>query len=128
MLLGFGVRYAKIPVRILAVTRQIPVAPVVDPFDLLPPEREEEFDIDSDSRVVGQLVLGVAPRAQLILVEAQLPVEAQALLQPVVEPLLAIRRVAEELELRLFEFAGAEGEVARIDLVAKRLADLGAPA
>ena len=47
------------------------------------------------------------------------------LLLPVFEPLHALLAVAEELHLHLGEFAAAEGEVARIDLVPERLADLG---
>ncbi len=43
---------------------------------------------------------------------------------PVPVPLRRVGRAAEELDLHLLEFAAAEREVARVDLVAKRLADL----
>src|SRR5512134_1057296 len=76
---------------------------------------------------MGQLLRLVGPHAQPVLAEAQLAVEAHPLGQPVLEPALTLARVNEELELRLLELARAEGEVARIDLVAEGLADLGDP-
>src|SRR5207244_12703483 len=47
--------------------------------------------------------------------------------EPVGEPLLRVRGWHEVLELHLLELARAEDEVARGDLVAKRLADLRDP-
>ena len=47
-----------------------------------------------------------------------------AVVPPVGEPLQIGVRLAEELQLHLLELAGAEGEVARGDLVAEGLADL----
>ena len=44
---------------------------------------------------------------------------------PVVEPLVILRRIDEELHLHLFEFAGAEDEIAGGDFVAEGFADLG---
>ena len=64
--------------------------------------------------------------AEEAVVELQLVlIVVDPLLFPVFEPLHALFAVAEELHLHLGEFAAAEGEVARIDLVAERLADLG---
>ena len=55
--------------------------------------------------------------------EVEVPLEA--LVAPVLVPLLGLGRRHEELHLHLLELAGAEHEVARRDLVAERLADLG---
>ena len=78
-------------------------------------------------RVVRELVRLVRAHAQAVLGEAELAVERHALGEPVLEPLLALARVDEELELGLLELARAEREVARVDLVAERLADLRDP-
>ena len=43
---------------------------------------------------------------------------------PVIKPLQLCARPAEELQLHLLEFAGAESEIARSDLIAEGLADL----
>src|SRR5690349_7141150 len=48
-----------------------------------------------------------------------------ALLHPVLVPGLVLARLDEELHLHLLELTGAEDEVARRDLVAEGLADLG---
>ena len=63
-------------------------------------------------------------QAQLILFHAERlqPVEAEA--SPVLEPLKIRPRNAEELQFHLLKLTGAEGEVARGDLVAEGLADL----
>ncbi len=50
--------------------------------------------------------------------------QREALLDPVLVPVLVLARADEELHLHLLEFPGAEDEVARGDLVAERLADL----
>jgi hypothetical protein len=106
------------------VAAQIPVASVVDAFDLLPAEREQELDVGGRLRVVRELVGAVRAHAQAVVAEAERAVEPDALGEPVLEPLLALARMDEELELGLLELARAEREVARVDLVAKRLADL----
>ena len=60
--------------------------------------------------------------------EPQRLVPLHPLALPVLEPLHVIaRRVDEELHLHLLELARPEDEVARGDLVAERLADLGDP-
>jgi hypothetical protein len=97
----------------------------VDALDLLPSEREAELDVGGRLGVVRQLGGLVGTHAQAFLPEAELAVEAHALRQPVLEPLLALARVHEELELRLLELARTEREVPRVDLVAEGLADLG---
>ncbi len=51
--------------------------------------------------------------------------QPSAVVLPVLVPLLVRARLAEELQLRLLEFAGAEDEGLGGDLVAEALADLG---
>ncbi len=74
---------------------------------------------------MGQLVGVVAAQPELVRAHPEVEVPPLPLVEPVLEPLLGVVGVAEELELHLLELAGAEDEVARRDLVAKRLADLG---
>jgi hypothetical protein len=70
------------------VTREIPVSPIVDPLDLLPPEGKSKLDVQRGLAVVSQFVLLVRPSAQRFRIEAKLPVESEPLVAPVIEPLL----------------------------------------
>src|SRR5688572_25672952 len=63
--------------------------------------------------------------AQAFFLESDAEEPAPYLLLPVGEPLLFFFFLAEELNLHLLEFAAAEDEVARVNLVAEALADLG---
>ena len=56
--------------------------------------------------------------------DADFLVEAKAGFQPLVGEAHAVLRAAEILDLHLLELAGAEGEIARVDLVAERFSDL----
>jgi hypothetical protein len=62
---------------------------------------------------------------QVVGVDAEVDVPAGALVDPVLVPVLVGAGLDEELHLHLLELAGAEDEVARGDLVAEALADLG---
>ena len=106
---------------------QVIVGAVRDPFELAPAERELVLHIRGGLRVVGELVGLVRSQAQLLLRDAEVQVPLQALLDPGVEPLVVGAGFDEELHLHLLELARAEDEVARRDLVAERLADLGDP-
>ena len=106
-----------------AVARQVPGTAVVDALELSPAERELHFDVDRGLRVVGELLVLVD--AEEVILEFQLVlIIADPLRLPVLEELHALLAVAEEFHLHLREFAAAEREVARVDLVAERLADL----
>src|SRR5262245_6728636 len=59
--------------------------------------------------------------------QAEVGVPLEAAVAPVAVPRRRLLRVAEELDLHLLELARAEGEVARRDLIAEALADLGDP-
>src|SRR5262249_6028701 len=111
----------------LRVAREIPVAAVVHALDLLPPEREAELDVGGGVGLVRQPLRLVRAHGRRGVAEAEPVVEGDALGEPVLEPLLPLAAVDEELELGLLELARAEREVARVDLVAERLADLGDP-
>ncbi len=74
---------------------------------------------------MAQLVVGVRAQAQLVGRDAEVEVPLVAGLAPVLVPLAGLVRRDEELHLHLLELTGAEHEVARRDLVAERLADLG---
>ncbi|BDZ46660.1 hypothetical protein GCM10025866_25690 [Naasia aerilata] len=62
--------------------------------------------------------------AQVVRVDAEVDVPAEALVDPVLVPFLVGARLDEELHLHLLELAGAEDEVAGRDLVAEALPDL----
>src|SRR5207249_10877765 len=62
---------------------------------------------------------------KLIARDSDILVKLQPLILPVFEQLHPILRPAKIFQLHLLELAGAEGEVARINFVAKRFPDLG---
>ena len=57
--------------------------------------------------------------SQSLLVDTEVGVPSEASVDPILMPLLIGTGDDEELHLHLFEFAGAEDEVARSDLVAE---------
>src|SRR5207253_2032346 len=63
-------------------------------------------------------------RAKAVGSNAQLAIPANAHFAPVLVPLHRFVRVAEELDLHLLEFPTTKRVVARIDLIAERLAHL----
>src|SRR5690606_16595723 len=100
---------------------------VGDAFELAPltaGEVEAVLDVDRALGVVGELLLRVLVEAQVVLGDAEVGVPLEALVDPVLVPLLVGAGLDEELHLHLLELAGPEDEVARRDLVAERLADL----
>src|SRR5262245_16388402 len=87
-------------------------------------EREEVLDIRRADRVKSALLYGLLARAQSIRHNPQFGVPPNAHVAPILIPLHRLVRVAEELDLHLLEFPAAKSVIPRIDLVAKRLADL----
>src|SRR3974390_1788880 len=90
-------------------------------------EREAVLDVaraGTLASVVRELVLVMLPQLQICTREPQALPPAHALVAPEGIPIPRSARMAEELDFHLLEFAAAEGEVARRDLVAKRLSDL----
>src|SRR4029079_3008080 len=75
-------------------------------------------------RVMRELLGVVRAQAQTLAVDAEPDVPLEALLAPVLVPLLRLVGRHEELHLHLLELERAEDEVAGGDLVTERLADL----
>ena len=103
---------------------QVPVATVMNAFDFLPSEGEEEFDVVRSIRIMCEFVGGVGTGSQERIVYPDIAVELETIFTPMLEPLLPLRRMAEELHFGLFEFATPEREVPRRDLVSEGLAYL----
>ena len=87
-------------------------------------EREGVLDVGGGAAVEGQLGGLVVAQAQIFFLDAKAQQPVLAVVLPVGEPLQVGVGLAEELALHLLKLAGTEGEVARGDLVAERLADL----
>ena len=104
---------------------EVEVAAVRDALELRPADREEVLDVARPARVVRELVGVVRADPQVALADPVAAVPGVALVDPVAVPLVGLGRRHEELHLHLLELERAEDEVARRDLVAERLADLG---
>ena len=112
--------------RVLGVPAQVEVAAVGDPLELRPADREEVLDVAGLRGVVRELVGVVRAQPQMALRAAR--ARGTSRRRSAVQYSNHSRRLGrrhEELHLHLLELARAEDEVARRDLVAKRLADLG---
>ena len=96
-----------------------------DPLQLADAEREGKLDVCRGRRVEGKLLGVVVAQPQPVRSQAQVDVPLEPRLPPVGIPVLGLLGPAEELDLHLLELARAESEVARVDLVAEALADLG---
>ncbi len=116
----------------LGVLFEVEVGAVGDAHQLAPADGEAVLDVGRALGVVGQLVLVVLAQPQIFLPQAVAPEPAHAVLDPALVPVLVRRppghriiRIDEVLDLHLLELARPEDEVARRDLVAEGLADLG---
>src|SRR4029079_1746744 len=107
------------------VARQVEVAAIVDALELLPAEREAVLHVDRLLGVVRELVGGVLAEAKAGLGDAIARVPAPAPREPVLEGRCGVVGLDEVLHLHLLELAHPEDKVARADLVAEALADLG---
>ena len=94
----------------------------MDALDLLETEREVVFDVGRGIGIVRQFVVVVETVA--VVAEAQCTVPGHTGLLPLLPPLHLLAGTYEELHLHLLEFAHAEDELPRHDLVAEGLADL----
>ena len=103
---------------------QVEVGAAGHPPQLAPAEGEDELKVGGGVGVVGELLGLVVPQAQVLVPHAQVQQPLVAEVLPVGEPLQLGAGLAEELQLHLLKLPGAEGEVARGDLVAEGLADL----
>ena len=103
---------------------QVEVGPAGHAPQLAPAEGEDELEVGGGVGVVGQLLGIVVTQTQVLVLHAQAQQPLVAEVLPVGEPLQLGAGGAEELQLHLLELTGAEGEVARGDLVAESLAHL----
>ena len=107
------------------MTGQVVVGAVCNAPQLAPVgEREGVLDVGGGAAVEGKLGRLVVAQAQVFLLNAEAQQPVLAVVLPVGKPLQIGVGLAEELALHLLKLTGAEGEVARRDLVAERLADL----
>ncbi len=110
------------------VLTQVKILTVGDAFQFLPvagAEGEFIFDIDAGLGIVGQLVFFVFAEAEIVFIHPQIQIPVEAELFPVMVPLLVGAGLAEELDLGLFELAGAEDKGLGGHFIAEALADLG---
>jgi hydrogenase maturation protease len=152
LLLGLFVEVFHRFAAVLLVLGEIEIAAGGDALEFLGAERELEKDIDGGFGVVGEFLLGLPVFLEGNAGEPDAFVPADALFDPVLVPdlpapvPLGVGEIEvgvgergdtageradhfigadEEFEFHLFELAGAEGEIARGDLVPERFPDLG---
>ena len=123
-LLAFFVEIAQVLAAELHVLAEVVVAPVRDSLELALTERETCIRCrrSPSNRTPAPRCRGRAAGA--CRTRAQIHVPLKPRLPPVGVPILGLLGPAEILDLHLLELARTEREVARVDLVAKTLADL----
>ena len=110
----------------LAVLLEVVVGAVGDALKLAPAHRGVVLDVEVGLGIVGQRAPSrCSCRRRFSDRMPRLFHQAMRSFDPVLVPLVVCARLDEELDLHLLELAVAEDEVARRDLVAERLADLG---
>lgn len=107
------------------VAREVVVGAVGDAFELLDAEGEFVLEVVGFAGVEGALIFWDVEDVDFVAGDADGFIPFEAFFEPVVCPLEAGAWFYEEFEFHLFEFSGAEGEVARVDFVAEGFADLG---
>ena len=110
----------------LLMAAQVVVGAVGNAPQLAPAAAEGELilNVGGGTGVEGQLGRLMVPQTQALFLDAQAHQPVLAVVLPVGKPLQVGARLAEEFALHLLEFPGAEGEVARGNLVAEGLAHL----
>ena len=124
LLLGLLVEVHQRLAGTLLVHAEVVVGAVGHAFQFLDAEGELVFDVVGPLRVERALAVRHVEDVQLLARDADLTVEVEAGLQPLVGQAHAVVGVAEVFDLHLLELARAEGEIARVDLVAEGLAAL----
>src|SRR5260221_2921994 len=87
-------------------------------------EWEHVLDVGASLGVMREFLGSLLAWPQSFRLDAKLRVPRLSRIAPVFVPLHRFVGMAEELDLHLLEFPAAEGIVARVDLIAKCLADL----
>ena len=125
VLVGLAVKVLQALAGSFLMAGQVVVGTIRDAPQLTPVgEREGVLDIGGSAAVEGQLCRLVVTQAQVLLLDAKAQQPVLTIVLPVSEPFQIGAGLAEELALHLLELTGAEGEVARGDLVAESLAHL----
>ena len=104
------------------VLRQVKIGTAVNSFHLLKSERHFKFDVGSGIGIMRQFIVIV--EAVFIIAHTEVTMPFHTHLFPLFEPFQLFARTNEELHLHLFEFAHAEDELPRHDLVTERFPDL----
>ena len=124
-LLRILVKVGEILSREFLVLGQIIIRAVRNAPQLAPVrEGERVFNVRRRLGIERELLLRVVAEAQMLRLQAQRRQPLHGVILPVLKPLQIRIRLAEEFHLHLFEFTGAEREIAGSDLVAERLSDL----
>src|SRR5690606_23577735 len=108
----------------LHVLTQIVVGSIRDAFELALPERKAILDVRAACRIMRKLRSVVLTKREVFRTDPEADVPLVASVAPIAIPMRRLLRPTEELDLHLLELAASEDEIARIDLVAKGLADL----
>ena len=106
---------------------QVVVRTVGDAFQFLDAEGEFVFQVIGFFGVEGAFVIRYVQNVDVFTGNPHFVIETETLFQPFVHQPQAVFRTAEVFDFHLLEFTGAEGEVARIDFIAERFADLSDP-
>lgn len=109
----------------LLVAAQVIIGTVGYPHELLHTEGELVLQVVGLLGVESALIFGYVQDMNLITCNTNIFVELEAKLQPLVGKGKAVFSAAEVFYLHLLELSRAEGEVARVNLVAEGFADLG---
>ena len=109
------------------VAAQVIVRAVGNAFQFLNAEREFIFQVVGFLGIEGAFTIRHVQDMDVFARHAHFVIEAEAVFQPFIHQAQTVFRPAEVFDFHLFEFAGTEGEVARVDFVAEGFADLGDP-
>jgi len=104
---------------------EIVVGPVGDAFEFLRAEGEFVQEVIGPLGIEGPVFFRNIQHGDFFPGNTDRFIPSQAVGEPLFEPFFSFGRADEKFDLHLLEFAGAEGEVARIDLVPEGFSDLG---
>ncbi len=104
---------------------QVIIRPVGDAFQFLDAEGEFILQVIGFLGVERAFTVRHIQNMNVFARNPHLVIEAEAVFQPFIHQAQPVFRPAEIFNFHLFEFAGTESEVSRVDFVAERFADLG---
>src|SRR5699024_6229981 len=88
-------------------------------------EAEGVFHVHGALGVVRELFLWVLVQTQVVWIHAQIDVPLQAVINPVLVPLLILAWLDEEFHLHLLKLTSTQEQVTRGDLIAESLTSIG---